>query len=101
MFTELLNEVLSNPVTKTAMGRVQDARDTALATQDALLGLLNLPTAADVDTILHRVKSLSQRLEMLEDAIENLNRSTATIASISKKLTDLDKHLEQLLQERS
>lgn len=101
MFTELLNDVLSNPVTKTAMGRVQDARDTALATQEALLGLLNLPTAADVDTILHRVKSLSQRLELLEDAIENLNRSTATIASISKKLTDLDKHLEQVLQERS
>ncbi|GAB4583701.1 hypothetical protein [Nocardia sp. IFM 10818] len=101
MITNLLNDVLSNPIARGAIDRAQDARDAALEAQEAVLGLLNLPTATGVDTILHRMKSISQRLELLEDAVENLNRSAATIASISKKLTELDKHLEQVLAERA
>ncbi|MBL1074687.1 hypothetical protein JK358_09785 [Nocardia sp. 2] len=101
MLTSFLNDILENPIAKGAIDRANDARDTALATQQAILSLLNLPTATDVETITHRLKSISQRLEQLEDAVDNLNRTATTIASISKKLTALDLHLEALLAERA
>ncbi|MEC3919397.1 hypothetical protein [Nocardia sp. CDC160] len=93
MITDLLNDILSNPVARTAITRAQDARDAALSAQETVMALLNLPTAAEVETIAHRIKSISQRLESLEDAIEDLTRLSTTITKISRQLSDLDTRL--------
>ena len=85
VLARLVNDVLDNRIARGAIGRANDARDTALATQDAVLGLLNLPTATEVGTVLSRIKSLSQRMELLEDSVEQLN---ATMSRIERHLAE-------------
>ena len=89
MLVNIVNQVLDNPVARGAIERAQDARDGALAAQDAVLGVLNLPTATVVETVLLRLKSISQRLEQLEDSIEQLNANVAVSNANAAKLTAL------------
>ncbi len=98
-FAGLLNDVLAHPVTRGAIERTTDARDTALATQEAVLGLLNLPTAAEVERVFQRLRSISQRLELLEDAIDSVGGSISSFASNADQLAVLNKRLEEVLEQ--
>lgn len=69
----LMRGATGNPMVQAVVARGMEARDRALAAQEALLGALNLPTAGDVATIAGRLRSLSQRLELLEDAIARVD----------------------------
>jgi hypothetical protein len=69
----LVRGAAGNPVVQGVVQRGMEARDRALAAQEAMLGALNLPTAADVATIAGRLRSLSQRLELLEDTIARVD----------------------------
>ena len=40
--------------------------------QEAAMGALNLPSAADIERVTRRLRSLSQRLEGIEDAMDRL-----------------------------
>jgi len=70
-----LSELLESPLFTGAIGRAFDAREKAAQAQEVALGALNLPSAADIERLTRRIRSLSQRLEAIEDGVERLDTS--------------------------
>jgi septal ring factor EnvC (AmiA/AmiB activator) len=74
---KVAEELIANPVVNGAIARAFEAREKALQAQEATLGALNLPSAADIERVTRRLRSLSQRLEGIEDAIDRLEERVA------------------------
>ena len=70
----LAQDLLENPVVSGAIARAFQARDLATQAQEVTLGALNLPTAADLERLTRRLRSVSQRLEGIEDAVDRLDQ---------------------------
>jgi predicted nucleic acid-binding Zn-ribbon protein len=78
----LAEELIGNPVVNGALTRAFEAREKAVQAQEAAMGALNIPSAADIERITRRLRSVSQRLEGIEDAIDRLeDRLGAAAAS--------------------
>src|SRR3954469_2031917 len=77
---KIAEELISNPVVNGALTRAFEAREKAVQAQEAAMGALNLPSAADLERVTRRLRSLSQRLEGIEDAIDRLEERLASIA---------------------
>jgi CRP-like cAMP-binding protein len=96
-------ELVANPVVNGAIARAFEAREKALQAQEAALGALNLPSAADIERVTRRLRSLSQRLEGIEDAIDRLEERVAAvgagpdwIAAIEGRLDEIGRDLARL-----
>ncbi len=70
-----LSELLENPLLTGAIGRAFDAREKAAQAQEVAMGALNLPSAADIERLTRRLRSVSQRLEGIEDGVDRLDRT--------------------------
>jgi len=70
-----LSDLLENPVLTGALGRAFDARDKATQAQEVAFGALNIPSAADIERLTRRLRSVSQRLEGIEDGVDRLDRA--------------------------
>ncbi len=96
---KLAQELIENPVVSGALSRAFETRERAMRAQEAALGALNLPSAADLERLTRRVRSVSQRLEGIEDGLdrleERLERSGST-ASLEERLTRIEAALERL-----
>jgi predicted nucleic acid-binding Zn-ribbon protein len=68
----IAEELVGNPVVNGALARAFDAREKAVQAQEAAMGALNIPSAADVERLTRRLRSVSQRLEGIEDALDRL-----------------------------
>src|SRR5919198_4254115 len=69
---KLAQDLLENPLVNSAIARAFSARERAGQAQEAALGALNIPTAADVERLTRRLRSVSQRLEGIEDGVDRL-----------------------------
>jgi hypothetical protein len=76
-----LSDLLENPILTGALGRAFDAREKAAQAQELAMGALNLPSAADIERLTRRLRSLSQRLEGIEDGVDRLDRTLAAKAA--------------------
>src|ERR1700760_1877151 len=65
--------VLENPVVAGALSRAFETRERAVRAQEAAMGALNLPSASDLERLTRRIRSVSQRLEGIEDAPDRLD----------------------------
>src|ERR687897_656036 len=74
---KLAQDLLENPLVNSAISRAFEARERAVQAQEAAMGALNLPSAADVERLTRRLRSVSQRLEGIEDAIDRLEERVA------------------------
>ena len=79
----IAEELIANPVVNGAITRAFEAREKAVLAQGAAMGALNLPSAADIERITRRLRSLSQRLEGIEDAIDRLEERLASVGGQS------------------
>ncbi len=70
---KLAQELLENPLITSALSRAFDARERAVQAQEAAMGALNLPSAADIERLTRRLRSVSQRLEGIEDGVDRLD----------------------------
>jgi hypothetical protein len=77
----LASELLENPLVTGAIGRIFEAREKATQAQAVAFGALNLPSAADLERLTRRVRSVSQRLESIEDGVDKLDRRLGAIAT--------------------
>jgi chromosome segregation ATPase len=68
----LAEELLGNPVVTSTLQRAFEAREKASHAQEAAMGALGIPSAADVERVTRRLRSLSQRLESIEDLLDRL-----------------------------
>ena len=69
---KLVEELISNPMVSSALSRALDAREKAAHAQEAAMGALGIPSAADVERVTRRLRSVSQRLEGIEDALDRI-----------------------------
>jgi CRP-like cAMP-binding protein len=77
---KLANDLLENPLINSAITRAFSARERAAHAQEAAMGALNLPSAADLDKLTKRVRSVSGRIEGVEDALDRLEQSLSRLA---------------------
>lgn len=96
-----LSELLESPLLTGAIGRAFDAREKAAQAQELAMGALNLPSAADIERLTRRLRSVSHRLEGIEDGVDRLDRALspsaleARLASIEEQLRALTSRLEE------
>ena len=95
---KIAEELISNPVINGAIARAFEAREKAVMAQEAAMGALNLPSAADIERVTRRLRSVSQRLEGIEDAIDRLDERVATAAGASgdQRLTRIEARLDEM-----
>lgn len=77
----LAEELAANPVVAGAVGRAFQARERAGQAQEAAMGALGIPSAADIERLTRRLRSVSQRLEGIEDALDRLEVRIDAMAS--------------------
>ncbi len=68
----IAEELISNPVINSAIARAFEAREKAVQAQEVAMGALGIPSAADVERLTRRLRSVSQRLEGIEDSVDRL-----------------------------
>jgi hypothetical protein len=95
---KIAEELISNPVINGAIARAFEAREKAVQAQEAAMGALNLPSAADIERVTRRIRSVSQRLEGIEDAIDRLDERVAGAASSSsdQRLARIEARLDEM-----
>ncbi|HLH14678.1 MAG TPA: hypothetical protein VKV16_07785, partial [Solirubrobacteraceae bacterium] len=94
-----LSDLLENPLLTGAIGRAFDAREKAVQAQEVAMGALNLPSAADIERLTRRLRSVSLRLEGIEEGIERVDRALAGAgerAEIAQRLAAIEERLAQL-----
>lgn len=77
---KIAEELVSNPTVNRAITSVFEAREKAVQAQEAAMGALNIPSAADVERLTRRLRSVSQRLEGIEDALDRIEERAGTAA---------------------
>jgi predicted nucleic acid-binding Zn-ribbon protein len=89
---KLAQDLLENPLINGAITRAFEAREKAVQAQEVAMGALNLPSAADMERLTRRVRSVSQRLEGIEDGVDRLDERLAGL----DRATGLDERLEAM-----
>lgn len=100
----LAQELLDSPLVSGALSRAFEARERAVQAQEAAMGALNIPSAADMERLTRRVRSLSQRLEGIEDGVDRLDERLASLkgmAAIDERLTRMEATLDRLAEQLS
>jgi predicted nucleic acid-binding Zn-ribbon protein len=73
----IAEELAGNPLVVGALQRAFEAREKASQAQEAAMGALGIPSAADIERLTRRLRSVSQRLEGIEDAVDRLDERLA------------------------
>jgi hypothetical protein len=97
-------ELLDNPLVGSALSRAFETRERAMRAQEVAMGALNLPSAADLERLTRRVRSVSQRLESIEDSLDRLEGRLAPPATerrLEERLERIEALLERLVGERA
>jgi uncharacterized membrane protein YccC len=107
-----LSDLLENPLLTGAIGRAFDAREKAAQAQELAMGALNLPSAADIERLTRRLRSVSLRLEGIEEGVDRLDRSLSPagaeqadiagrLSAIEDQLSGLSDRLDQAAKPRA
>ncbi len=101
-FGKLAEDLLANPLVSGAVARAFEAREKATAAQEATFAALNIPTAADIERLTRRVRSVSQRLEGIEDGIDRVDERVSALAAgpgLDQRLEAIEDHLGTITRE--
>lgn len=90
-----LSELLENPLLTGAIGRAFDARERAAQAQEVAMGALNIPSAADIERLTRRLRSVSQRLEGIEDGLHRMDAALSSSA-VDVRLRSIEEQLRTL-----
>ena len=101
---KLAQDLLENPMVTRALSAAFETRERAARAQEVAMGALNLPSAADLERLTRRVRSLSQRLEGIEDGLDRIDERIAAVgastgAALEPRLDAIEDRLESLLRE--
>jgi DNA repair exonuclease SbcCD ATPase subunit len=103
----LADDLLENPVINSALDRAFSAREKMGQAQQSAMEALNLPTAADLEKLARRLRSISQRLEEVEDGVDRLGTKLETMTEasrapatrVSEQLERVEARLDQLTRD--
>jgi uncharacterized heparinase superfamily protein len=99
---KLAQDLLENPLVNGAIARAFEAREKAAQAQEVAMGALNLPSAADLERLTRRVRSVSQRLEGIEDGVDRLDERIAAAgssAAVEQRLSAIEARLDTIIDE--
>jgi CRP-like cAMP-binding protein len=95
---KLAQDLLESPLVTSAISRAFEARERAVQAQETAMSALNIPSAADIERLTRRLRSVSQRMEGIEEAVdrvdarlEAIGRAPAT--SIDERLAAIEDRL--------
>ena len=80
---ELAQALLENPLFRAALGRALGAGERAASAQRSAMGAINVASGSDVERLEQRIRSLSGRLEEVEDRLDELGLE---LAALSRRL---------------
>jgi predicted nucleic acid-binding Zn-ribbon protein len=98
----LAQDLLENPLINGAISRAFEAREKAAQAQEVAFGALNIPSASDLERLTRRVRSLSQRLEGIEDGVDRLDERLAALqgtGALEQRLDAIESGLDSLTKE--
>jgi chromosome segregation ATPase len=106
----IAEELAGNSLVVGALSRAFEAREKASQAQEAAMGALGIPSAADIERLTRRLRSVSQRLEGIEDAVDRLDerlasiddrleQATAKAGRASSRKADSDPRLEEIARD--
>jgi hypothetical protein len=90
-----ITDLFENPLVSGTIGRAFDARERAAQAQELALSALNIPTAADIERLTRRLRSVSQRLEGIEDGVHRINRALSD-GGVERRLAAMEEQLKTL-----
>jgi hypothetical protein len=90
-----ITDLFENPLVSGTIGRAFDARERAAQAQELALSALNIPTAADIERLTRRLRSVSQRLEGIEDGVHRINRALSD-GGVERRLASMEEQLKTL-----
>src|ERR1044071_10145489 len=106
---KLATDLLENPLINAAITRAFSAREKAVHAQEAAMGALNLPSAADIDRLTRRLRTVGTRLEGIEEALDRLQDGVDRLAAklesleqqggVADRLAHLDGQLSKLVSD--
>ncbi len=99
---KLAQDLLENPLVSSTLTRAFEARERAVQAQEAAMGALNLPSAADIERLTRRLRSVSQRLEGIEDGVDRLDQHVQDMSAshtLGERLDRIEQHLAALVAE--
>jgi hypothetical protein len=94
---KLAQDLLENPLVNGAITRAFSAREHAVHAQEAAMGALNIPSAADIERLTKRLRSVSQRLEGVEDRLDGVQ---AGVDRLGDRLEALNRGAEPGVADR-
>src|SRR5205085_3932393 len=97
-------QLIENPIVSGALTRAFDARERASQAQEAAMGALNIPSAADVERLTRRLRSVAQRLEGIEDGVDRLDQrlealNRPALSGAEERLSAIESQLAKLAAE--
>ena len=99
---KLAQDLLDNPLVTGAISRAFEAREKAVQAQEVAFNALNIPSAADLERLTRRVRSVSQRLEGIEDGVDRLDERLASVSQtgrLEERLASIEEQLEALTRQ--
>ena len=87
---KLAEELVGNPVLNAALSRAFEVREKTVQAQEVAMGALGIPSSADVERLTRRLRSVSQRIEGVEDGVDRLE---SRLERIEAGVTALDGQL--------
>jgi hypothetical protein len=100
---KLAQDLLENPLVTGAISRAFEARERAVSAQETAMSALNLPSAADLERLTRRLRSVSQRLEGIEDGVDRLDRRFEEVSRVAQppgdRLAAIEAQLSKLAAE--
>lgn len=100
----LADDLIENPMVNSALSRAFSAREKVAQAQQSAMDALNLPSASELEKLGRRLRTISQRLEEVEDAVDKIGLRMETLsdetrapgAKVSDQLDRIEARLEQL-----
>jgi predicted nucleic acid-binding Zn-ribbon protein len=96
---KLAQELLENPMVTRALTAAFETRERAARAQEVAMGALNLPSASDLERLTRRLRSVSQRLEALEDGLDRLEGRIGGLAqgsAVEQRLAAIEQTLARI-----
>jgi chromosome segregation ATPase len=91
--------MLENPVVTRALSAAFETRQRATRAQEVAMGALNLPSAGDLERLTRRLRSVSQRLEAIEDGLDRLDQrleKLTTTGALDERLTAIEETMARI-----
>jgi hypothetical protein len=93
---DLAQALLENPVLNQALATALGAGEKAVQAQRSAMGALNLPAASDVERLERRVRSVSERVEAIEDRLDDVARELAQLRKQAAAAADVSNDQSRL-----